>query len=1235
MTTATPTSLRRSHIWLAMIAIATVLTTSISISPAATAAPSTKAFSRQYGEEIWEGKSWMSWLGSYRAAPAMGTTYAWCLQGGATVPTSAGKSQVLHSPRISFALERWSGMNYGSYSKDATHAALSYLVHTKQDVAGSNTSKYEANTRRAIKAIAAGMWVKADAYYGPYTATGTLSRNADGNTVTLSGVGVKGAKGTFVPDFPVTVTLSGPAAFGNGAKTKSVTSGTAASSFPGITLTGPGTVKAAISVTGLPSAYLTQWSGDDNTFGASGSVQDMATVNRVNVTATDTLTVSPSIPTITTTAAAIVDNGSVLTHRDSITVNAPARFAGQKVKLAAYLRYHGTSTPAQIPVSSVSSIPGTAAAAMQTTTVTLNANGNATWSPSVTTTRIPGAYTWVVANDAALGGLLGSSITDYGIPAETRSWANAMIVTQASTSAPNAANQVVVTDQITGSGFAPGTTVTLRARLYQHPDGLALPGAGGQASIPAGATPVGAEIVSTPVANAVGNVTATVNRTVTQRAVVTPYTWVVSADAIPGQLPAGYTSPYGVREETVSVDEIRPGSPLVRTVASATALEPGATVSDTFTITRQEADLADYPLVITSTLWHLSEEPVWNGDITAQPGTVDQVSSTTLAPITSMSSTDIPVSGQHPYTLPSDPALSGGWWVYTYCYAATGHWADGTPPNDRILGYDGYCDTTVYEVETVSIPWNPVVSTTASPAIASAGSVGDTVADRVEVEGGKPNSTVTILLRAYEPVNAQPAVRALTDADRPQVAHSEQVQVQLNAAGRGSAVADGFEATSPGYYPWTETLIDADAGTAGIGTESDYGIVSELALIKFQPAVATMASHQVATEGALLTDQFTVTGLPANTTVTVTHTGYCSTVEPSLSSTVPSWARAAGTVTSTVTSDAAGNVGTRVSPHIAAPGDCQYFTWTESIPGGNFHESWQSDYGISTEVTGIVSVTTTANPYAQIGTTTYDVATVTGPVPAGSVLYFDYYRQSDSDDPANDELIGSVGPVEVDGPGDYTSPTITVGDLTGLEYFRERLYVPTPDRIIDTDQPPFITGQPRLPDETTTIVDVSSTATKTAKLGEKFTDTVHLDVPADLPEGSTIAWEVWDQTGEKDAARVEHGYQGDTLLHQVDGIDASASSDYVSPKISVDSEATVYWVEAVYVPGRTAPIAVGGYRVKAETTRITDTPDIIDEPEPGLPETGATVTLLGLLGMGLVIVGGVVVILRRDSRAAA
>ncbi|GAA2238948.1 hypothetical protein GCM10010401_09090 [Rarobacter faecitabidus] len=1227
----------RSNRRLASGLVSTILALALLFSCAAQSAVavSDKAFSRQYGEEIWEGKSWMSWLGSYRASAAMGTTYAWCVQGGATVPTSAGKSQVLHSPRISFALERWSGMNYGSYSKDATHAALSYLVHSKQDVSGSNASKYEANTRPAIKAIAAGMWVKADAYYGPYTATGTLSRNADGNTVTLSGVGVKGAKGTFVPDFRVTVTLSGPATFGNGSKTKSFTSTASASSFPGITLSGPGTVKAEISVTGLPSAYLTQWSGDDNTFGAAGSVQDMATVNRVDVSTTASLAVSPAVPSITTTASAIVDNGSVLTHTDAVTIDAASRFAGQKVKLTAFLRYHGTTWPSPVSVSSASSIPGTAAAPAQTTTVTLNSSGNATWYPSVTSSRIPGAYTWVVANDAALGGLLGASITDYGIPAETRSWANPLIVTGASTSTPNAANQVVVTDQITGSGFAPGTTVTLRARLYQHPDGAALPGENGQPTIPAGATQVGAEIVSTPVANAAGNVTATVNRTVTQRAVDTSYTWVVSADAISGQLPGGFRSNYGIWKETVLVRAVSPGSPLVRTVASATALEPGATVSDTFTITRQNADFADYPLAITSTLWHLSEEPVWNGDITAQPGTVDQVSSVQLAPIASMNPLPFDVADQHPHTLPADPALAGGWWVYTYCYAATGHWADGTPPNDRILGYDGYCDTTVYEVETVAIQWNPVVTTTASPAIAAAGSVGDTVADRVEVEGGKPHSTVMVLLRAYEPVGAQPAIRTLTNAGRPEVVHSEQVQVQLNAAGRGGAAADGFEATSPGYYPWTEILIDADAGTAGIGLESDYGIVSELALIKFQPAVTTMASHQVATEGALLTDQFTVTGLPANTTVTVTHTGYCSSVEPALSSSIPSWARAAGTVTSTVTSDAAGNVGTRVSPHIIAPGDCEYFTWTESIPGGAFHESWQSDYGISTEVTGIVSVTTTANPYAQIGTTTYDVATVTGPVPAGSVLYFDYYRQSDSDDPANDELLGSLGPVAVTGPGDYTSPTITVGDTTGHEYFRERLYIPTPEGIIDTDAPPFITGQPRLPDETTTIVDVSSTATKTAKLGEKFTDTVHLDVPADLPGGSTIAWEVWDQTGEKDAVRVEHGYQGDTLLRQVDGIDASASGDVVSPKISVASETTVYWVEALYVPGRTAPIAVGGHRVRAETTRITDTPDIVDETEPDLPETGATVTLLGLLGMALIIVGGVIVILRRETRATA
>ncbi|SNS54163.1 LPXTG-motif cell wall anchor domain-containing protein [Micrococcales bacterium KH10] len=1218
----------------ALVAIFMLAGIGLVASAPAGAAKSEIAFSRQYGQALTgvlaKGETW---LGSYRAGSAMGVTYAWCMQGGATAPSKAGKSKTLSAPALSYALATWSGSNFGGSSKNETHAALSFLVHSKYDTgfgavsATSRRSAYVSKTPAKIKNIASKMWTEATKYAGSYTARLSLTRTG-ATTADLTGVGVRTSSVNFVPGFKGSVSLSGPATFKNGDRSKSFTTATSGHSWQDLKITGPGTITARVTITNLPAQNVTVWSGQDNVFGQNGTVQDMITPLRINQSASDSINPSPQNLTISTVASTIEPVGTELAHQDTVTVSAPARFAGEKVNITAYLRYHGPSVPSRVAVSSTASIPGSPRGEVSTT-VTLNANGNATWvTPKLTTAQQAGYYTWVVASEPAANGLLSRFISDYGIPAETRPWSlNPTVSTRASASEIRADGSVTITDEIFGYNFPAGQQVTHRATLYRHPDGVSMPGPGGVATIPAGAVAVGTPIVTTVTANAQGHAHATVTRDVMQRAVATNYTWVVTTDAIPGW--AGYTSPYGIREESVIVDELNPDAPLIGTQVSDQEAAPGQTISDTYLITQANAITDAYPLEVTSRLWHLTEEPVFNADITDQPGTPVLVDTAQLAPMSHTAPT-FEVSLRHPFQIPSDPALAGGWWVYTYCFADTGDWADGTPEPDRINGYAGACDTTVYVNETAFVPWNPRITTVASPAVADAGVIGDTVADTVSVTGGKPGSEVTIRLTAYEPTVQQPTRTAWANMpERPASVYSDDVTIRLNAAGAGSGSVSGFEAEQPGFYPWTDTLIEADPGTEGVGIESDYGIPAELALIKFRPTVTTMASHQTAVAGDLLTDQFTVEHLPPNTTVTVTHSGWCSQVEPTLQDEVPAGAQLAGTVTSRVTSNAAGEVGVRTTPHIVAPTACPYFVWTERIPEGPFHEEWTSPYGIASEVTRVVSVTTKANPYAQAGTTTYDVATVSGPVPAGSMLYFDYYREVDSDDPANDELLATLGPVAVNGPGDYLSPTVDVSDTPGKEYFRERLYTPNAEGQIDLDGPPTIHGRPRLPDETTIIVDVSSTADKAVKVGEKFSDTVHVDLGADLPEGSYLRWDVIENTGKKNAVLTETGYEGDTHLVTTKPVTIDGSGDYRAPKQQVDRDTTVHWVEALYVPGRAAPIAVGGYRIKSETTRITDdpTPDITDEPE--LPQTGGTLAFyLGLAGLALIVSGAGIFLLR-------
>ncbi|GAA2518724.1 hypothetical protein [Rarobacter incanus] len=1186
----------------------------------AAAAPSKAPFSRQYGEAL---PSIPSWLGSYRAASAMGTTYAWCLQGGAAVPTSAGKTRSIRAAELSYAIERWSGSNFTGATKDETHAAISYLAHTYHDVSASKRKQYVSATRARIKKIAGSMWADARRYAGPYSATGKLTRNADADHLTLANVAIV-ARGTVqVPGIAITVTLTGPATFANGAKTITFTSESKARSFPNITITGPGTVGFKVAAGGLAATDITVWSGHDNVFGAAGSVQDMATISRVAVTSTGKLSIPSDSAVITTIASDIKRVGNSLEHVDEVSLNAPKRFAGAKVKLTAWLRYAGGSEPARRTVQSAAKIPGTPQGSVATT-VTLNKNGNATWRPKVSTAILGGYYTWVISNEEALGGLLQESVTDYGIPAETKQAFMPRVATVAGQSTPDDARNVTISDDISGSGFAAGTPLVVRAQLYRHPDATEFPtDSAGIASPPAQAVAVGSPLVTNVTTNAAGSFATAVSVSVRQRAVDTPYTWVVSLDAVANQLPEGYVSNYAIPAESVVIPAFIPAQPSVSTVASGQVAKAGATIFDTFTVQRNGVDLQKYPLRVTSTLWHGIEEPVNNASIADQQGQVRRVSSKSIDPVSATADT-VTLANQHPYTLPDDSSSAGGWWIYTYCYEGAGDWAPGSdvPVNDRINGYPGKCDDSVHAEETVPIPWELTITTAARPAQSEPGSIGDLIADRIEVAGGKPNSEVTVLVRVYEPVLAPPVPTDLSDATRPALAADPQaVTISLDGSGAGSAVTQGVRADRPGYYPWTEQLIDAAPGTAGIGVESRWGVAAELSFIKFEPQVTTQASHAIAREGALLSDQFEVTGMPTNETVTIRHTAWCTPSQPVESAQVPQSAREIATVTSEVTSDSEGRVPPLYSPSVTVPAGCRYVVWTETIAGGDRHQPWSSPFGRSSETTGIVSVTTSANPFAQVGTTTYDQAIVAGPAPAGSHLYFDYYAQVKGSDTANDTLLTTVGPVVVDGPGIYTSPTVDVGDAIGRGYFRERLYIPTPDGIIDTDDPPMIVGEPRVPGETTTIIDVSSRAADFAKVGKDLRDSVVVVAPTALPQGTYLRWQLWEQAGGADAARVEEGFAGDRLLATTAKVAVTRSGTFESPRIKARKEATVYWVEQLYIEGRAAPIASGDHRVASETTRVTQNPPAASTPgRPALPVTGMA-QVATVLGFALILLG--------------
>lgn len=207
-------------------------------------------------------------------------------------------------------------------------------------------------------------------------------------------------------------------------------------------------------------------------------------------------------------------------------------------------------------------------------------------------------------------------------------------------------------------------------------------------------------------------------------------------------------------------------------------------------------------------------------------------------------------------------------------------------------------------------------------------------------------------------------------------------------------VATTLRASAPGTLsvtasakvaPQTVRVFEPTSGTRvqRVVTPDTPDSVTDKASLELssQPKVTTEISDQTPTPGETVTDEFTVSGLIGDHTVTVEHTLWQTATAPRQGIKNDD-AREIGSVTS----KNVGN-GTHTSDEVTVPEDFRgWLYFTESIAGDEATKEWKGIHGQPRE-TGFVPWTPTADTEAVLeGTSTHDEVAVTGLRPGSEAV---------------------------------------------------------------------------------------------------------------------------------------------------------------------------------------------------------------------------------------------------------
>ncbi|MGP7963664.1 hypothetical protein ACTVBU_10875 [Sanguibacter sp. A246] len=955
---------------------------------------------------------------------------------------------------------------------------------------------------------------------------------------------------------------------------------------------------------------------------------------------------NPTFAAAVVTTAAFTKTATGTVHSDTIVLSdLPASATITGITAQPYL---ASSIPgAAVPQRATVPATATALGAPFTFSVTTDANGNARYTASGRTGPDRGVVTWVVKIPAQSSTTweLDAYTSDFGIPSETVRMYPPVITTVAAVDAGSWTGvdeyTVTFTDTITLARATPGTSGQVTAELYYA--GTTSPDQ--QATVPAGAQRVGTA-TGTLTANASGAASLSLPVKV-KNPRDGHYTFVVRTPAGVLGFTTAYVSAYGIDDETVEWKT--PGQVAdpfsITTQVSDQVLTPGGCVHDILKVDDKRDVLVTHPATVTVTAW---------GPFVQRPTTGSVIDKATAPKI---GSTQVQVTGKGTYPAPevcTDPNGPGGYVVFTYAYPRS---AVYSPP---FVGYDAFEDLTVYATETALVQWQPKVTTQVSDQVVEPG---DELVDTFHVTGGRPGAALDVVLTAHGPLLAEPTPSDVAPAGTPTLG-TVTVRVTLDATGEARGQTPGIK-TDPegprGFYTWTDEIAES-ADTFGgkpvqAGWRSTYGVATETALVPWTPSVATRITAPYVLAGDTFRDEIEVTGLRPQEAVEVAssiwkvrETDLPETPEAMTPELIERLGDPWAEVTTTVTTDADG-IARGVSPEVSTdPTGAFVYVVTETFTastdtfgGERVRASWTGPFGVPSEIVRTVRVTTQATPHVLAGTPTTDVARVEGYVPDGSTLVFKQHDQDAGDDVALDELVWTSEPVAIDAQdtdqvAEYTSPEAPGRD-PGTTYWREELHIPGMAE-------PIHVGAPRLPNETTTIVRVTTKAQPTVVAGTPLVDVALVEGP--VPAGSRLVWQLYAQDAGEDVTL-------DELVAATEAVTVEGPGEYESPAVTYDVPGTVYWREALYLPGQETPIHVGAPRLPNETTTITpvptppsdgedtppsdgeDTPtsdgeDVPDSEGEGLPETGAFVVGSALLA-ALLLAAGVVMRVRRRAVA--
>ena len=448
------------------------------------------------------------------------------------------------------------------------------------------------------------------------------------------------------------------------------------------------------------------------------------------------------------------------------------------------------------------------------------------------------------------------------------------------------------------------------------------------------------------------------------------------------------THPCGEAAETV----IARTKPVVTTQASAAAAMVGVSLTDHSTVTGMGAGEAG---TVTVDLY---------GPFTTAP-TAGSCTADKKA-----GSVSFPVTGDGEYdSLPVGPLTTAGYYTFVETLTRTSDGATATHPCG--LGS-----------ETTIVRDTPEVTTQVAE---SAITAGGSIADRTFVAGLGAGETGVVTADLYGPFDAIPTAGSCTP-------DKKVGSVSFPVAGDGEVVSPAVgPLTGAGRYTFVETLVrDSDGATA----THACGLASETMLVRTVPVVSTVASAQVVSLDASVSDTITVAGLGAGetgTAVTVLY-GPFDTMPDASSCTSD---KRVGETTVSVLSD-----GVYSSGPIKV-GDAGIYTFVETVTRTSDGATASHPCGVESETFTVrpgPGVDTQAQkPVINVGESIADVARVSGMAGEAGTVRVDLFGPF-AQPPAGDACAGSPvwsGSIDVSGDGVVTSQESTPLSLPGYYTF--------------------------------------------------------------------------------------------------------------------------------------------------------------------------------------------------------